>query len=495
MTRTYRLTVAFVRRLVRIFFRQVRVSGLENVPERGGGIVVAWHPNALLDPGLILAHFPRRIVFGARDGLFRVPLLGSLLRAVGTVPIYRRSDAAAGSSDEERRRANRQSLDALARAVADGAFAALFPEGDSHDEPDVQELKSGVASLFYRAWELTPEGAPPPVLLPVGLHYDEKGAFGSNALVVFHPPVEVPQELHRPAADEPEPSPDERRSLYGRLMAEVDRVLRQAVYGVGSWRLHHLMQRSRKLVRAERAARAGARPGRPDIEERVLGFARFWTGYRHRTASHPEETGELERRVERYDTELRALGLEDHELDADPRFAALWPTLLLAAQVVFVYLLLPPILVIGYLVNLPTALALVGLSKLSSKAYKDEATVKLLVGVLAFPLTWLAVALLVAWGGSELAALYPRVPDAPWLTGALAFALSAVGGAVALFYTRISHRTVRAVRVRWTRSRRAATVRRLREERSELFDHIMELARGIELPGVVAEDGRVLPAG
>jgi 1-acyl-sn-glycerol-3-phosphate acyltransferase len=494
MTRSYRAIAAFFRGLLHVFFRQVRVAGLENVPAEGGGLIVAWHPNALLDPALILTTLPRRVVFGARSGLFRVPLLGRVMRALGTVPLHRGRDARPGArgeaADAARREANRGSVDALARAVADGSFSALFPEGHSHDEPDVQELKSGAASLFYRAVELTPPGQPPPVILPVGLHYDEKGAFGSKALVAFHPPLELPPELAAPPPRDA--SPEERRERYRRLTGRVDEVLRESVYGVETWHLHHLMHRARKLVRAERAARAGAAPGRTDIEERVLGFARLWTGYRQLLARNPDEVRALQARVERYDDDLRALRLEDHELDAEPAFAAFWPTLLLVLQVAVVYLLLPPVLVIGYLVNLPTALGLIGLAKVSSEAYKDEATVKLLGGAVAFPLTWLVVALAVAWGERHLAALYPQVVDAPLVTGVLAFLLSAASGVVALVYWRLARQTLRAVRVRFTRRRRRAAVARLRRERGALHDAIVELSGGLDLPGSVSEDGRVV---
>src|SRR6185369_13268744 len=93
--------LAVVRLLVRLFFRRVEVAGVDNVPI-AGGILVAWHPNGMIDPGLILACFPRRVVFGARSGLFRWPLLGPLMRALGTVPIHRPDDATA---DEAARRA------------------------------------------------------------------------------------------------------------------------------------------------------------------------------------------------------------------------------------------------------------------------------------------------------------------------------------------------------------------------------------------------------
>ena len=107
MSDAYRFARRVVRLLVGLFFRRVEVVGLEHVPAEGGGLITSWHPNGLIDPALILAHFPRTIVFGARHGLFKWPLLGALMRALGTVPIYRASDGA--GSDEVSRRGFRGS--------------------------------------------------------------------------------------------------------------------------------------------------------------------------------------------------------------------------------------------------------------------------------------------------------------------------------------------------------------------------------------------------
>ena len=171
----------FVRFLVDRFFHQVEVVGTEHVPAEGGGVLVSWHPNGLMDPALVLARFPRRVIFGARHGLFKVPLLGGLMRRIGTVPIYRGQDASAGDG-ATRRAANRQSLDALAAEVLSGSFSCLFPEGDSHDAPHLLALKTGAARFYYRARELQDPQSRPPVIIPVGLHYDAKRLFGSNAL-------------------------------------------------------------------------------------------------------------------------------------------------------------------------------------------------------------------------------------------------------------------------------------------------------------------------
>jgi 1-acyl-sn-glycerol-3-phosphate acyltransferase len=488
MPRAYRLIVLGLRPFVRAFFRRVEVTGLENIPATGGGVVVSWHPNAIVDGFVILTQFPRHIVFGARHGLFRWPLLGTLLRKLGTVPVYRRQDR--GPDDSERKEANRRSLDALAQAVANGSFAALFPEGLSHDEPYPRELKTGAARLYYRACQLTPDAGVRPVIIPVGLHYDEKGVFGSSALVAFQPPLKLDPELARP----PSPSAplEEVKQQQRRLTNELERVLHDVVHATESWELHHLLHRGRKLVRAERAHRANRTLVRPDMVERQRAFARLWAGYKARMRTHPDEVERLLARVEEYDQDLRALGIRDHELDRSPPLRSYWLAGILVFQVILVYLVLPPILLVGIVANLPTALAILALSKGASSGYKDEASVKLLVGAIAFPLTWLAIALMVAWGQTRLAAMYPRIPEAPVLTGVLAFVLSGVGGAVAVQYQRLVKATLRAIRVRLTRARRSGTIRRLRGERAELHDWMMRLAEGLELPGTVSPDGRVV---
>jgi 1-acyl-sn-glycerol-3-phosphate acyltransferase len=470
----------------------VEVTGIDNVPESTGGLVVSWHPNGLIDPGLILTTFPGRIVFGARHGLFKMPIFGVLIRALGTVPIYRPQDAAVSADDAGRRTANRQSIDALATAVAEGSYAALFPEGTSHDAPHFLELRSGAARLYYRALELTPAGAPPPVIVPVGLHYDAKQVFGSHALVAFQPPIELEPDLAAPLPEDA--TEEERRTRCARLTEEIDRALTAAVRPTASWELHRAMHRARSIMRAERSARAGAVLSRPDMEERVLGFSRLWEAYNARLETHPEQTRELTERVQQYDADLRAVGLKDRELDASPRLASPWLLGIMILQLLLVYVVLPPILLVGLAVNTPTALAILAFAKSVRKSYKDEASVKLLVGAVAFPLTWLVVAVLVAFGQLSLHLLFPEIPQAPLLTGTVTFLLGAAGALVALHYHRLSQETLRSVRVRFTRARRMKCMQTLRSERAAIFEQLSALAQGLDLPGSVAPDGRIVDA-
>lgn len=460
------------------------------MPDTGGGIIVAWHPNALVDPALIFTSFPRRIVFGARHGIFDWPVIGRIVRAMGTVPIYRAQDLDPTMSEAARREANQKSLDAMAGAVAGGAFTALFPEGLSHDDSSPRTLKPGAARLYYQVLRTIGPDAARPLLLPVGLHYDEKHLFGSSVLIVYHPPLTIEPPLADPP---PVNAPEEaRRTAYGALTQDIEQSLNNVVHATENWEIHQLLHRARTLVRAERAARAGTRLQPPTLAERVLAFRRLWTGYNALRQSRPSEVGKLLERIRRYDAELAALSIDDHELDADPKASRLMSKVALAVRAFVVYLVLPPILVFGYLVNLPPALITWAITRWRSHAEKDEATIKILAGFALFPAAWLIAALVVVRTFDGLGGLDDAGRGDIWLLGLVAFGLCAVGGLLTVHYQRFAIQTYRAFRLRLTHAEEAASLEKLRANRSAICDAIVDLAQGIDLPGQVLPDGRII---
>jgi hypothetical protein len=381
------------------------------------------------------------------------------------------------------------SLGALADRIASGSFSARFPEGHSHDAPYLKEIKTGAARTYYQARMRIDGDGPPPALVPVGLHYAQKRLFRSNALVVFHPPITLPEQLDvTPAMDE---DPERLRELARGLTQEVERDLKAAILETESWEFHGLFHRARKLIRAERAFRAETNPGATTMDERVLGLARLWTSYQQLIGTDPERVAELPKRVQRYDRMMRALAIEDHEIDHPSTVIVGWLVVGLVLQVVSVVVLLPPFLLIGALVNLPPALVVIAGARAASKEPKDEATTKLIAGALVFPGVWAVWAWLAGWGTVQAQAIAPWVPDQPIVVVAVMVALCVASAIVMLLYWELAVGTLRALRVRLTRGRHARVLTRLRAERSRLCDELVAFAEGVELPGLVLPSGRL----
>ncbi|HEY4059852.1 MAG TPA: 1-acyl-sn-glycerol-3-phosphate acyltransferase, partial [Kofleriaceae bacterium] len=82
----YAFLAWFLRVVTRVFFRQIEVAGLENVPASGAVLFAGNHPNSLIDPILILTTCGRKVHFAAKDSLFKGRVMRAILRGLGAVP-------------------------------------------------------------------------------------------------------------------------------------------------------------------------------------------------------------------------------------------------------------------------------------------------------------------------------------------------------------------------------------------------------------------------
>lgn len=118
---------------------RARYQGRENIPPTGGAIIVANHISHI-DPifsGLVV-HTARRVPrFLAKHVLWGVPVLGTVLRGTGQIPVYR--DSADAQS----------SLRAGTAALNEGKVVVIYPEGTISRDPAGWPMHSrtGVARL------------------------------------------------------------------------------------------------------------------------------------------------------------------------------------------------------------------------------------------------------------------------------------------------------------------------------------------------------------
>ena len=173
-------------------YYRIRYGG-EPVPRAGPVLLVANHPNSLLDPMLVVAAARRPVRFLAKAPLFVDSRVGWLVKATGAIPIFRRAD------DPTQMDRNEEMFRAVHAELAGGAAVGIFPEGLSHSEPALAPLRTGAARIAIGACAIT--GRPFPIV-PVGLVFRQKDIFRSAALVLGGPPVPWDDLAPRGAGDE-----------------------------------------------------------------------------------------------------------------------------------------------------------------------------------------------------------------------------------------------------------------------------------------------------
>jgi 1-acyl-sn-glycerol-3-phosphate acyltransferase len=367
---------------LRLFFRRIETSRAHLVPEEGPVLFVLNHPNGLIDPGLVFVALPRRISFLAKSTLFRLPVIGAALRAVETLPLYRRADEGEDVSQ------NVRTFAACRELLRAGGSIALFPEGVSHNSTRLLPVKTGAARIALgAAAPARGEGganlkgpATGLRVVPVGLYYTSKTSFRSEALLRFGPPFEVP------AVELDEQGEPPRQSVH-ELSARIEAELLAVTLNAES---EEQLDAAHKAERLFSSVSEGLNIRVP-LAERFLFLRRLAAGLFERWQGTEQFEG-LRQRVARHEDELRRMGLSPENLSLSQHSA--WYVFRYFLFRLGVVLALSPLALMGAVLHFPAYLACALLARLFPRHGPDEITptVKILAAVIFMPLTWLALA-------------------------------------------------------------------------------------------------------
>jgi 1-acyl-sn-glycerol-3-phosphate acyltransferase len=136
MNLTYRAGWILSRFLARSAFR-CRYHHPEHVPSTGPVILAANHAS-YLDPPLVGAGLQRDLHYLARESLFAIPILRTLLHKVNVVPVNREGGGAKG-------------LKAILDRLLQGGAILLFPEGTRSPDGQLHPARSGIGLTVIRS--------------------------------------------------------------------------------------------------------------------------------------------------------------------------------------------------------------------------------------------------------------------------------------------------------------------------------------------------------
>ncbi|NOZ21626.1 MAG: 1-acyl-sn-glycerol-3-phosphate acyltransferase [Planctomycetes bacterium] len=171
------MTLAVVRSILRFLFRlffRIEFYGQDNVPTFGPVLLVPNHPSYLDPLSVHLGVRTRPVRWMTWNAVFRVPVLGWLIRQFGAFPV---------DMEGSPKGAFKSSLELLKR----GEVVGIFPEGGRSFQPIMGDTRTGAIRLAVRS------GAP---IVPVSV----AGAYRAwprlwffprpgRIAVTYHPPI------------------------------------------------------------------------------------------------------------------------------------------------------------------------------------------------------------------------------------------------------------------------------------------------------------------
>jgi 1-acyl-sn-glycerol-3-phosphate acyltransferase len=321
---------------------------------------------------------------------------------------------------------NLETFAACHRLLSEGGAIAIFPEGVSHDRDAVLPLKTGCARIVLEAEAKAGFGLSA-VIVPVGITFSNRELFRSDASVYFGEPLD--------------PAPHFAAYRDGAPAAAVKALTRELESALKTL-APHVPREEEELLRSLRGFFSETSA---PISERLLVDRTLLDAVADYRDRHPLEYRRLRRRLLAYGRALDLLGLGHGEIDRTYR---VWPVLRYLAPRLALAAAGLPFFIAGALLHyIPYKIPAL-LARLIAQEPVERATLKLLGGLVTFPLFYaLAV----------------------FATGRLAtLALLPLLGLFALFYFEQVKELLREVRLFLWRHSLDDRRRRLEQWRSDL---------------------------
>jgi 1-acyl-sn-glycerol-3-phosphate acyltransferase len=342
--------------MIRVFYRTIALVHGERVPAHGPCVVVANHPNALLDPLVTRAMLRRPLAFLGKSTVFGNPIGRAVMGAFGVIPVYRPRDGADTSRNEA-------TFERCRDLLAEGGWLMLFPEGTSHSEPTLLPVKTGAARIILSA------GLASVRVLPVGLVFEAKTTFRSRVAVCIGAPIDPAPYLAEATQDE--------RAAVRRFTEHIGQAVADAMLQAPSAELWNGFLAV--------AAWTGGGP-HPHMDELTRRAKVLEAGYRKLAVQDPARATELVEKCQHFANLLASVGIDDPFTLSDSRPRRL-------GRFALLFTLLLPVVLVGLLLNVwPYQL----IKLIAARATREDdvvATVKAIGGMIFYPLFWLAEAI------------------------------------------------------------------------------------------------------
>ncbi|KZF23755.1 hypothetical protein L228DRAFT_253014 [Xylona heveae TC161] len=271
-----------------------------------------------------------------------------------------------------------------------GGCVGIFPEGGSHDRPDLLPLKAGIAIMALGARANNADVQ----VIPVGLNYFRAHKFRSRAVIEFGDPVEIPEklvEMYRKGR---------RREAIGEVLNDVYKSLISVTLNCADYETLMVIQSARRLY--------AARNPKISLSQVIEINRRLLKGYNEHQGD--PRIMRLFTAIDQYNRRLRQLGIRDHQVETARLSASRVLSTLLYRFGLLVVLsvgtlpglvLFAPVFVASKIISDKKSKEALAASSVKLRGRDVMATWKLLVALAFAPLLYTVYSLLLAYWTSR----------------------------------------------------------------------------------------------
>ena len=177
---------------IRVYFRHIKVTGLEKIPPRGPVLFAPNHQYAFMD-ALVVTKVDKKIPYYlVRADIFKTRLANYLLRSLRMMPVYRARDKV------DLMEKNEKIFDQCVDILGKNGHLIIFPEGNHSKIRRIRPVQKGILRIAFRTLAERENGKDL-VIIPVGINYDDQSNFQSDLLIKFGNPIKLSQyeQAHR----------------------------------------------------------------------------------------------------------------------------------------------------------------------------------------------------------------------------------------------------------------------------------------------------------
>lgn len=129
------------------------------------------------------------------------------------------------------------------KLIHESASIGIFPEGGSHDQPEMLPLKAGVAIMALEAMAEDP--SVDVQIIPTGLNYFHPHEFRSRAMIEYGRPIRIPHEL----IEKYKLGGEAKKEALGVLLNKIYEQLKEVTINVPDYETLQVIQMTRRLYK------------------------------------------------------------------------------------------------------------------------------------------------------------------------------------------------------------------------------------------------------